>query len=91
MKILISKLTNPDTVVKIGSANIPIANLKRVWFKLDKDSKDFWEVYSVNKKAMSKCYDLPEGGEYNDYTIRTVSDTARKYKVLNANTNVWIE
>ena len=55
MKILISKLTNPDTVVKIGSANIPIANLKRVWFKLDKDSKDFWEVYSVNKKAMSKA------------------------------------
>ena len=91
MEILISKLTDPNTVVKIGSANIPIANLKRVWFKLDKNSKDFWEVYSVNKRTMSKCYDLPEGGEYIDYTIRTVSDTAKKYKVLNANINVWVE
>tara|TARA_R100000388_G_scaffold27701_1_gene21557 strand:- start:223 stop:498 length:276 start_codon:yes stop_codon:yes gene_type:complete len=91
MKILISKLTNPDTVVKIGSANIPIANLKKVWFKLNEKDKDIWEVYTVNKKTMSKCYDLPEGGEYIDYTIRTVSDTAKKYKVLNANTSVWIE
>ena len=43
------------------------------------------------QKTLSKCYDLPEGGEYIDYTIRTVFDTARKYKVLNANINVWIE
>ena len=60
-------------------------------YKLDENEKDIWEVYTVNKKTMSKCYDLPEGGEYIDYTIRTVSDTARKYKVLNANTYVWIE
>lgn len=91
MKILISKLTDPNTVININGLNTPIANLKRVWFKLDEKDKDFWEVYSVNKKTMSKCYDLPEGGEYIDYTIRTVSDTAKKYKVLNTNINVWIE
>ena len=91
MQIELNKLNDINTVIKIDSASIPIANLKRVWFKLDKNNKDFWEVYSVNKKTMSKCYGLPEGGEYIDYTIRTVSDTAKKYKVLNANINVWIE
>lgn len=91
MEILISNLTNPNTVININGLNTPIANLKRVWFKLNEKDKDFWEVYTVNKKTMSKCYDLPEGGEYIDYTIRTVSDTARNYKVLNADTYVWIE
>tara|TARA_A100001011_G_scaffold248280_1_gene256546 strand:- start:4126 stop:4356 length:231 start_codon:yes stop_codon:yes gene_type:complete len=76
MQIELNKLNDINTVIKIDSASIPIANLKRVWFKLDKNSEDYWEIYKATLK---------------NYTIKTVSRNETLYKNLSAKTIVWIE
>ena len=81
MKIQLNKLTDPETVITCGNGLItPIANLKKVWFKLDSNSNDCWEIYSTNTSESNF-----------GYTIRTVSENEKRYERVNPNTLVWVE
>ena len=81
LEIQLNKLTDPKTVITCGNGLItPIANLKKVWFKLDRNCNECWEIYSTNSSEAN-----------SGYTIRTVSENTKLYEIVNPNILVWVE
>ena len=89
MEIQLHELTNPETIITCANGLTgPVANFNKVWFKLDKDSNEIWEVYAVgtNTAFLDADYKLRL-----PYTIRKFSKGVPYYKIAYADTKVWVQ